>query len=365
MNRLVAATVWSLAAALAACQPDPAGEPRETRWPVRLAVVARQPFQPTLLLLGVFQPAKAVILRVPADGVIHYPAPFAGRLAMGVEVSAGEVLATVTNASVDLGLTEAQLALDAAHADRQRTERAFTEGLVPRVDLDRVKTQEALAEARFRHASQQSAHLLVRAPIAGRLVVPASLPEGAQVAHDTELAEIVGRGVLLVAARAAPEEVAQLRPGLTALLSTAAGEDAGRATLREISPVLDLAGTAKVLATVDAMRREPLAGDGVQMIVELPPRLAVTVPEEAVVTSAAGQAVYTVDSAANPPRAHLRAVTLGGRAEGQVEVLAGLRPGERVVEHGGAALGEGAAVVEEPAAEVAGGRAATPPRGTS
>ncbi len=352
-------TSLGLVALLAACQADDSVVRREERWPVGLVRVERMPFQPQVLLLGVIQPTKAVIVRVPADGVIHYPAHFGGRLPMGAEVTVGEVLATVTNSGFDLGLTEAQLAVDTATADRQRTERAFGYGLVPRMDLDRAKVQESLAQARLLHAEQQSAHLAVQAPIAGRLMVPVPVPDGSQASRDSELAEIVGRGALQVAARAAPDELAGMHSGLTARLRTADGEDEGGATVSAISPLLDQAGTASLLARVETMSRGALAGEGVQLIVALDPRQAITVPEQALVMGASGEAVYVLDSAVNPMRVHLRPVQLGGRAGGRVEVLQGLRPGERVVAGGTAPLSDGAAVVEEAApGEVARGRSA-------
>lgn len=101
------------------------------------------------------------------------------------------------------------------------------------------------------------------------------------------------------------------------------------------------------MAEVTAGSALPSPGEGVELRVELDPHLqALTVPEEALVVSAGGTAVYVKDGR----NARRRAVTTGSRSGGRVEVLTGLSPGDKVVVGGAALLSEGARIeqIEEP-----------------
>jgi membrane fusion protein (multidrug efflux system) len=64
------------------------------------------------------------------------------------------------------------------------------------------------------------------------------------------------------------------------------------------------------------------------------------IPEQAVMTTAAGSIVFVVDGG----RAGRRSVTLGERRQGSVEVKSGVRAGERVVVEGQEGLTDNQAV---------------------
>jgi multidrug efflux pump subunit AcrA (membrane-fusion protein) len=105
-----------------------------------------------------------------------------------------------------------------------------------------------------------------------------------------------------------------------------------------------------VVAEVTEGAGLPAPGEGVEVMVELDRRdQTLTVPEEALVMSEGGAAVY-VDQGGVARR---RPVTTGGRAAGRVEVTGGLAPGDKVVVDGAALLSEGAKVtpIEEATAK--------------
>jgi membrane fusion protein (multidrug efflux system) len=68
---------------------------------------------------------------------------------------------------------------------------------------------------------------------------------------------------------------------------------------------------------------------------------AVVVPVEALVPEGEGYRVFVVDAQG---RATARAVTVGGRTERDVEILSGLKGGEKVVTRGAFGLEDGARV---------------------
>jgi RND family efflux transporter MFP subunit len=346
--------------ALAGCRPNPAEERQEAVLPVQIETVRLAPFQPAVVLLGVLRPGKSVTVRAIADGIVRYPRRFSGALPMGAPVADGEVLATISNPSLELALAESRLALQTAQGDLKRMERAFAEGLIPRVELDHAQVQESVAEARLEHAAIQESFLRVSAPIAGRLVVLRAFPAGSQVARDTELAQVMGQASSQVEARAAENQLALLRPGLAARLRTAEGVDAGAATVSEVSPTLDATGTSLVRAAVTSPLHGLIAGQGVEMDVALDRRQALTLPEDALITTAAGPSVFVIRSGTDPLHVQARQVQTGGRAGGRVEILDGLRPGERVAVRGAGWLTDGAAVVEEAPTQGPDGLAAPP-----
>jgi multidrug efflux pump subunit AcrA (membrane-fusion protein) len=100
---------------------------------------------------------------------------------------------------------------------------------------------------------------------------------------------------------------------------------------------LDDGGAARVVLDVVSDRGLPLPGAGVEVEVELTERgLALTVPEEAVRFARGGSSLFVVgkQQGVGRPVARRRAVRLGARGDGRVEVLDGLRPGDRVIVSG-------------------------------
>ena len=166
----------------------------------------------------------------------------------------------------------------------------------------------------------------------------------------TVLARVAAGGPPRVEARAAAGDRARLHPGLGVrfVLPGTPGA-AGRGVLREISPELEAGGTAPVVAEATAGAGLPASGEGVEVHVELDARPdALTVPEEALVVSEGGSALYVVEGGA----ARRRPVVTGARGEGRIEVVSGLAAGDKVVVSGAALLSDGVRVeaVEEPRA---------------
>ena len=341
---------------LTACRP--AAEPPEepSPLPVKLEKVARAPFQPTLVLLGVVRPAQEAEVILPSSGRLRYPDRFRAGLSSGVAVRAGEVLARLINTDTESGLSEAKLRLAVASSDLARYQRAFDLGVVSAAQLASYKAEADLANQRLTAARQKHGTLDLRSPVSGWLLVQRQLPPEAEVQSGTVLARVAAGGPPRVEARAAAGDRARLHPGLAVrfVLPGTPGA-AGRGVLREISPELEAGGTAPVVAEATAGAGLPASGEGVEVHVELDPRPdALTVPEEALVVSEGGSALYVVEGGA----ARRRAVVTGARGEGRIEVISGLAAGDKVVVSGAALLSDGVRVeaVEEPAEKAGRGK---------
>lgn len=315
--------------------------------PVRIEAAARAPFQPSLHVLGAVRPAATVEVAAPARGRLSYPARFAAGLPSGAAVRAGEVLAVFAAPEAELSLAETRLQLDAARSELSRHQRAFDAGLIAAAQLDRYKSEAAVASERFQAARKQSARLSLRAPVAGRLLVDRRIPPGFEVEPGTVLARIAAGGALRVEGRAAAADLGRLREGLAIRFLSAGGPPSGAGVIREVSPLVDAGGTVPWLAEVTDPTGLPAPGEGVEVRVELDLRdQALTVPEEALVLGEDGAAVFVAERKAGYLQARRQPIETGARGGGRIEVLRGLSPGDKVIVDGVALLADGARVTE-------------------
>jgi RND family efflux transporter MFP subunit len=333
---------------LAACRPAAEIPEDPPPLPVKLEKIARAPFQPTLVLLGVVRPAKEADVVLPSSGHLRYPERFRDGLSSGVQVRAGEVLARLVNTDTEASVAEAKLRLAVASSTLARYQRAFELGVLPASQLASYKAEADLATQHLEAARQKQGTLDLRSPVSGWLLVERQLPEG-EAQSGALLARIAAGGPPRIEARAAAGDRARLHAGLGVrfVLPGTPGA-AGRGAIREISPVLEAGGTALVVAEATAGAGLPAPGEGVEVHVELDPRPdALTVPEEALVVSEGGNALFVVEGGA----ARRRAVVTGARGDGRIEVISGLAAGDKVVVSGAALLSDGVKVeaVEEPA----------------
>lgn len=331
---------------LAGCgEPGGPAEPAPPA-PVVTAVVERADFTPALTLLGEVEAAATAEVVAAVPGRLRYPPRFAAGLPTGERVAAGELLARVEDAEVELALAEARLARRSAEGELERQRRAFEAGVVPEARLDAARAEAELAALRLEGAEERARRLAIRASAAGLLVVARPRPPGAPVAAGEALAEIALDGPARVVAAAPAAERHSLRPGLTAELRPPGGGPAVAAELAEVDPVVGPGGALRlVLAARAGVPAAP--GEGVEVRVLFDTRRqALTVPAAALAVGGGGSAVFVVERRFDHLQAVRRPVTLGARGDGLVEVLEGLAGGERVVVEGASLLADGAMVVD-------------------
>jgi RND family efflux transporter MFP subunit len=330
---------------VAACNVGPT-EHEEGTLPVTAAVVSRAPFQPTLELIGLVVPSASVEVRAQTAGIVSYPARFAAGFVTGAEVHAGEPLATLTSLERSRESSAAKVAAESAQEELTRMERGYSLGVLPQVEAARARAQYRLAEARLASARLEAAALVLRAPLSGHLVVSQPIAPGSELRQGDLLASIAGGGTPHVEAQAAASELTHLHPGLATRFRLAGGDsDLGHGSVRAIAPIVDANGTVTLVADVDDAGRMPPPGSGVEVEVALTPRpAAISLPEEAIVASNGGSAVFVLERSNGHLRARWRNVETGERGDGRIEIVAGLAPGDRVAVSGVAALINGVAV---------------------
>ncbi|HEX5717201.1 MAG TPA: efflux RND transporter periplasmic adaptor subunit [Thermoanaerobaculia bacterium] len=331
---------------LAACTPAPADVPDEPpAAPVRLETVKWEPFQPTLALLGVVQPSGFGEVTIPVSGRLDYPGRFAGGLVTGAAVRDGEVLARISSHDSEAELAEARLRVELTSSELARHQRAFDSGVEAAAVLASYKSEADLARSRLEAAQGRAGRLSLRSPVSGRLIVDQRIPPDSEVVSGTVLARVAAGGSLKVEGRAAASDRGRLHPGLKVRFA-ASGTESGAGVIREVSPMVEAGGTVPLIVEVTDPEGLPAPGEGVELRVELDLRpQALTVPEDALVVSEGGSAVFVVDRSRGL-LARRKPVETGARGGGRIEIVRGLAPGDRLVVGGASLLEDGDPVAE-------------------
>lgn len=267
----------------------------------------------------------------------------------GDRVKAGQVLARIdarsaeqAAAASDAQVNAARAALEVAAREHERQRQLFRKQYISQAAFERAEAQykaaKAQADAQLAQAAlarTQTGLHVVRAPYAGVVSdVPVAL--GDMAMPGRALLTLHDPGALRVAA-AVPQAIATAldAPALAQVRAELAGLPAAQARATpvrvQVLPTLD-AGTHTALLRADlpaglagvspgqsARLWVPVADDGARRAL---------VPVTAVVRRAELAAVYVLDAEQRPL---LRQVRLGRALGERVEVLAGLREGERVV----------------------------------
>lgn len=348
MNVVARSFLSSLVVVLIACVEIPEPPPEPARVPVRSEVVAPGPFQPSLTLYGKVEPASRVEVRTAETGVLRYAPRFAGGLRTGERVASGEPLFAIDNEALRLCLAEAELAVRSAESELDRAQRGVDGGFLPEAELKRRQIEAELARERLASARLQLERLRYAAPRAGVLWVERATPGGTEVAAGTLLAEIAGDGRRRVEAWATAADLERLEPGLDADCRLP-GSDVvvGRGALAELARRVDRDGTVRLVVEIAEDRDLPPPGEGVELDVHLAARAAaLTLPEEAVLVDGGITTVFVLETSGGQYKARLRPVRAGSRSHGRIEILDGLRDGERVAVEGTEFLADGLLAVE-------------------
>ncbi|MDM7322837.1 MAG: efflux RND transporter periplasmic adaptor subunit [Gammaproteobacteria bacterium] len=254
-------------------------------------------------------------------------------------------------AQAEQGLVQAQAALRDARADFERFEQLYKDQVINRqqyekmkLNLEVAKSRVAQAEAGLAQARGQFAYTRVAAPIDG--VVTAKLANEGDLAapgHPIVLIEDVSR---LQVQTSVPETIfRRLQLGMVVQVEIEGQPHLLTAKVARLSPAADpIAHTYPVKLDVEA----PGLRSGVfaRVLFTLGTRQVISVPERAVVQRAGIKGVFVVK---DDGLAEFRMVRTGSQADGMVEIIAGLKVGERVVVEGASQVLNGDKIVVDKA----------------
>jgi len=260
----------------------------------------------------------------------------------GAEVSAGQPLFRIDEQELKAQVDRAEAERDLSDQALARTRQLLSENAASTSDLEQAEATARSNRASLELLKLRLARTTVRAPFAG-VVGQRFVSLGDYVTTSTRLVTIETVDPQHVTFAVPERYAAVVRRGqrVTFRIAAQPGEEyAG--TVEFVSPRVQLpARTLLVKALVPNGRRQLQSGMFVEtrLATAVRPR-AVVVPEEAILTLQGNTFVWVVKDA----KATRRAVTLGVRAPGQVEIPTGVEPGEQVVVGGLELLQEGAPV---------------------
>ena len=304
----------------------------------------------------------------------------------GLRVKSGQVLATLdcsqpnaalTSAKTDRDATAAALAdleVQSANADReaQRAQGLRSAGVISQQALDAAKTtaeslhskialtkeQVRAADARIGVAQQDADNCTVRAPFDG-IVVSKDAQRGEIVSPisagggftRTGIATLVDMNSLEIEVDVNESYIARVRPGQPVRARLDAYPDRELpASVRTVIPTADRQkATVKVRIAFAKLDATILPDMGVKVAFLSPapppgksggPEAKAIIPKAAVRQDGSAQVVYLV----RDNKLERRAVSLGAERGADVEIFAGISPGDRLVVRGAENLREGQAV---------------------
>ena len=247
-------------------------------------------------------------------------------------VRRGQVIAVLQQAQQSAQLREVQARAREAEQQLQRIDELKDRGFATRAAYDAQVAAAAAARAQAQRVSAEVGERVIRAPFSGWVSLR-NISVGAIAGQGTEIATISDVSTIKLDFTVPETLLPAIRPGLTIEARSAAWPDRPfRGPIHTVDPVVD-PNTRAVTVRARLPNPERLLRPGMLLTVtiESQPRMALSVPELAVVGEGDDRFVYTVDG---QNRAQRTSVRTGARAGGRIEILEGLRPGQRVITEG-------------------------------
>lgn len=327
--------------------PPLSGEPREAaqtsaRAPaVRTMTLESRPFESTIAFNGTLLADQAIDIKSELRGKIETIA-----FTDGQQVARGELIVTIESGELGAELASIREQLALAETNAQRRQALFESGSVTASERDDALSRREVLRAQERRLAVRLAKARIEAPFAGTLGLRQVSP-GDLIEADTLITTLQTLTQLKVDFSVPERFRNEVEPGTRLLLSVAGHQRPFAATIRAISPRVDVnTRTLTVRADVANPQRRLLPGNYARVELVMRNDAALVVPSVAVLQSLEGGSVFTVENGI----AVRRAVEMGQRTVSSVEILRGLSPGDEVITSGVQSVRDGQAVdVRNPA----------------
>jgi multidrug efflux system membrane fusion protein len=324
------------------------------QYPVEVEPVTMQSLVYTVNAVGSIDAFEKVQVTARVSGVVDRVL-----FAEGNIVAVDQVLVEIEPERYRLAVEAAQASYEKALASKADAEAGLkrretvinqTPGLIPGEELETWKTKVLLAMsdvaqslAALNQAKLNLHDAYVRAPFSG-ILQTRTVQTGQYVQVGTVMATLVRRDPLLLRFRIPERDASRLRPGMPANFKM---RDDAREFSSKIVHVADAADEVSRMVPITAEiidSRDPVLRPGAFAEITIPvstSRSSPVIPQIAIRPSERGFIAFVVEN----ETAVERLVTLGMRtADGQAEVLSGLKAGDILVVRGAEALRNGVPV---------------------
>ncbi len=260
----------------------------------------------------------------------------------GVRVSKGQVLARMQTDEARALLDEATSTVEEAQRQFERTRQLSSQGAASTSQLDESRRIFETARARQLAIQSRINDRVITAPFDG-VVGLRKISVGALVKPGDLIATIDDDTVMKLDFSVPATLLTALSPGTPITGRTSAfGDRKFAGTIRSVDTRIDPV-TRTVAVRAEIPNPERLLKPGLLMTVEVMSnqREAVCIPEEALLPSGRNQFVWIAEDGPGGPIARRLQVTVGARRPGEVEIVSGLKAGQRVITHGALKVTEG------------------------
>ncbi len=291
---------------------------------------------------GQIEAVQSIILRPDIDGRITGILFREGRY-----VRAGAPLFKVDDAELVAQVARAEAERDLSRQALERTRTLIAQNAASQADLEQAEATARSSEAQYELLKVRLDRTVVRAPFGG-VAGSRQVSLGDYVTSSTGLVTLQTvhpqRAVFQVPERYASELA--LGQEVAFRVAAISGRDF-RGTVEFVDPIVTLPSrTILVKARVPNREGDLQPGMFIEVRLATDVRPAATiVPEEAIVPLEAGPVIWVIDDSSKAER---RAVELGVRIPGFVEIRSGVAAGEQVVVGGQVRLQPGMAVTPIP-----------------
>lgn len=331
--------------ALAACSPKSSSGPpaRPNQGPVEVAtaVTVVKPLGVEIEAVGTARANEAAEVTSKGSNLVT-----AIRFREGELVKAGAVLVELDSAEARASLAEAEAALADSERQFARSRDLAASQALSASNLDQIEATLKGNRARVEAARARLSDTTIRAGFAGRTGFR-RISVGSVVSPGTVITTLDDSSVIKLDFTVPETYLFALRAGLPVTASTAGLRGhtfEGKITNLDsrVDPV-----TRSMFVRAEIPNPDGVIRPGMFMTVSLQGDVlpALIVPEAAIVPEQGRAYVFVVDGDV----AHRREVTLGRRKPGEVEVIAGVKEGERVVVDGTQNLQDGVKVNDQAA----------------
>ena len=336
----------SLLALLAACGEEEAGGRVSAPATVTMLQVQAKPWRDTIQALGTARANESVMVTAKVTETVVKVNFEDGDL-----VKAGDVLVDLSGRVEVAGLEEAAAEFREAQTQLQRQQQLAAQKLIPAGQLDTQRAAMESARARLDATRARLSDRVITAPFDGVLGFRQVSP-GTLVTPGTTIASLDDVSVIKLDFAVPESFLSALRPGQVVHARSVAFPD--RDFTGELATIDSRVDPVTRAVTVRANLPNPdlLLRPGMLLTVEVfqPERQALVVPEIAVIQVSRSAHVFRVRADDTVEQVD---VELGQRRRGEVEILDGLSPGDRIVVDGAVKLRDGSAVTVTGAAATA------------
>lgn len=307
--------------------------------PAETAVVGKESVVDRFDAVGTIEAADAITVVSEIDAAV-VSLPFRE----GQPIARGGLIARLDDDQLRAEVSRASALRDQAKATHERVEEVVEQGAGSAQDLDDAAAALKVAEANLTLASTRLSKTRITAPFSG-LVGSKRVSPGAYLRAGTPITDLAQIGTLKVIFFVPERYLGKLQRGSAVSVSTTAFPGyALTGRIDVINPVLD-PGTrsAQVIARVQNPGNRFRPGMSANVSAVLSERMnALTIPSEAVFAEGNQTFVYVVGPDSTVARTP---VELGTRLADVVEVVEGLKEGDRIVQAGHQKLFDKAKVI--------------------